>query len=167
MSTPFDDVVTANAAYAEKFDLSGLQAKAARGLALVTCMDSRIDPLGALGLTTGDAKILRNAGGRVTDDTLTALVLAAYLLEVDRVLVMPHTRCKMASVSSDDEVHEAIRQASGVDTRSLEFNTIADQRAALRHDLERIRHHPMLPADLAVAGAIYDVETGQVTLTDD
>ncbi|MFC7330092.1 beta-class carbonic anhydrase [Marinactinospora rubrisoli] len=163
----FDDVFAANEEYAQRFRLGGLAAVAARGLALVTCMDSRIEPLDMLGLRPGDAKILRNAGARVTDDTLRTLVLAVYLLGVQRVLVLPHTRCKMASVASDDEVHRAIADTYGVDTRSLEFHTVQDQRATLLHDLERIRHHPLLPADLAVGGAIYDVDTGRVTPVDE
>ncbi|MGW5878627.1 beta-class carbonic anhydrase [Nocardiopsis terrae] len=162
----FDDVFGANAAYAEEFSLAGLKPLAARGLALVTCMDSRIEPLDMLGLEPGDAKILRNAGARVTDDTLRTLVLAVYLLGVDRVLVLPHTRCKMASVASDDAVHDLILEEHGVDTRSLEFHTDNDQLGALRHDLERIRHHPLLPQGLPVAGALYDVDTGRVDPVD-
>ena len=84
---------------------SELTGKAARGLGVVTCMDSRIDPLGLLGLKPGDAKILRNAGARVTDDVLRTLVLAVYLLGVERVLVMPHTDCGMSKVT-DADVHE-------------------------------------------------------------
>ncbi|GLU48052.1 beta-class carbonic anhydrase [Nocardiopsis ansamitocini] len=163
MTDAFDDVLTANADYVRRFHLGGLQPVAARGLALVTCMDSRIEPLEMLGLKPGDAKILRNAGARVTDDTLRTLVLAVYLLGVDRVMVLPHTRCKMASVSGDAEVHDIIAARHGVDTRSLEFHTDKDQLGALRHDLERIRHHPLLPKNLAVAGAVYDVDTGTVT----
>ncbi|MBB6172754.1 carbonic anhydrase [Nocardiopsis mwathae] len=163
MSGAFDDVFKANDDYVARFRLQGLQPVAARGLALVTCMDSRIEPLDTLGLQPGDAKILRNAGARVTDDTLRTLVLAVYLLGVDRVLVLPHTRCKMASVASDDEVHDTILDTYGVDTRSLEFKTDNDQLGALKHDLERIRHHPLLPKGLPVGGAIYDVDTGRVT----
>ncbi|CAN5447081.1 hypothetical protein BH23ACT7_BH23ACT7_25390 [soil metagenome] len=80
MSDPFADVLSANAAYAQQFDLGGLPGRAARGLAIVTCMDTRIEPLRMLGLRPGDAKILRNAGGRVTDDVLRTLVLAVHLL---------------------------------------------------------------------------------------
>ncbi|MGW8435744.1 beta-class carbonic anhydrase [Nocardiopsis sp. NPDC055879] len=162
---PFDDVFGANAAYAENYSLAGLKPLAARGLALVTCMDSRIEPLEMLGLEPGDAKILRNAGARVTDDTLRTLVLAVYLLGVDRVLILPHTRCKMASVTGDQMVHDHIMDEYGVDTRSLEFHTDNDQLGALRHDLERIRHHPLLPEGLPVTGAIYDVDTGRVSPT--
>ncbi len=129
-------------------------------------MDSRIEPLEMLGLKPGDAKILRNAGARVTDDTLRTLVLAVYLLGVNRVIVLPHTGCKMASVSGDEEVHDTIAARYGVDTRSLEFHTDSDQIGALHRDVERIRHHPLLPPDLPVMGAIYDVDTGRVTPVD-
>ncbi|WP_232832220.1 carbonic anhydrase [Nocardiopsis sp. FIRDI 009] len=162
----FDDVFAANDDYVARFSLHGLEPVAARGLALVTCMDSRIEPLDMLGLKPGDAKILRNAGARVTDDTLRTLVLAVYLLGVERVLVLPHTRCRMASVPNDDAVHDLIQEEYGVDTRSLEFHTNNDQIGALKHDLERIRHHPLLPADLPVAGAIYDVDSGRITPAD-
>ena len=163
---PFDDVFGANTDYTGQFSLAGLEPLAARGLALVTCMDSRIEPLDMLGLKPGDAKILRNAGARVTDDTLRTLVLAVYLLGVERVLVLPHTNCKMASVANDDAVHDLIGERHGVDTRSLEFHTNSDQLGALRHDLERIRHHPLLPQGLPVAGAVYDVDTGRVDPVD-
>jgi len=158
----FADLLEANAAYARSFSLQGLAPRAARGLAVVTCMDSRIEPLAMLGLQPGDAKILRNAGARVTDDVLRTLVLAVYLLGVTRVLVVPHTKCRMAQ-SSDDDVHELIRSTTGVDTRSLEFRTTPDQEASLREDITRIEAHPMLPRDLAVAGCMYDVDTGVLT----
>ncbi|MER6510390.1 carbonic anhydrase [Nonomuraea sp. NPDC001636] len=159
--TAFDDLYAANAKYAKDFGDSGLTGRAARGLAVVTCMDSRIDPLGLLGLQPGDAKILRNAGARVTDDVLRTLVLAVYLLGVERVLVMPHTDCGMTKVT-DADVHE-LTSARGVDTRSLEFHTVPDQGEALRHDLTRIRTTPFLPAGMPVTGAIYDVRTGLLT----
>ncbi|MER6006939.1 beta-class carbonic anhydrase [Nonomuraea sp. NPDC051941] len=157
----FDDLYAANARFAKKFGNSGLTGRAGRGLAVVTCMDSRIDPLGLLGLKPGDAKILRNAGARVTDDVLRTLVLAVYLLGVERVLVMPHTDCGMAKVT-DPDVH-ALTQERGVDTRSLEFHTVPDQTEALRHDLTRIRTSPFLPEGMPIAGAIYDVRTGRLT----
>ncbi|MFI7440390.1 beta-class carbonic anhydrase [Nonomuraea indica] len=156
----FDDVLAANADFAKDFAYSGLTGRAGRGLAVVTCMDSRIDPLGLLGLQSGDAKILRNAGARVTDDVLRTLVLAVYLLGVERVLVMPHTDCGMAKVT-DADVHD-LTQLRGVDTRSLEFHTVPDQDAALRHDLTRIRTSPFLPKDMPIGGAIYDVHTGRL-----
>ncbi|WP_143736805.1 carbonic anhydrase [Microbispora sp. GKU 823] len=161
MTGAFDDLLDANEKYASAFTHSGLSGRAARGLAVVTCMDSRIDPLGLLGLAAGDAKILRNAGARVTDDVLRTLVLAVYLLGVDRVLVMPHTDCRM-SKSTDEDVHNLIADQYGVDTRSLEFQTVPDQRATLRHDITRIKSSPYLPKDLVVGGALYDVHTGRL-----
>ena len=161
MTTGFDDVLTANEDYAQSFTSAGLAGRAGRGLAVVTCMDSRIDPLNMLGLEKGDAKILRNAGGRVTDDVLRTLVLAHHLLGVDRVLVAEHTDCGMTKVS-DDEAHEVIRERSGMDTRSLEFRTIPDQQACLRLDVQRIRSFPYLPTGMPVIGCLYDVHSGRL-----
>lgn len=159
----FDDVLAGNAAYRAAFTDLGLAGRAAIGLAVVTCMDSRIDPLGVLGLARGDAKILRTAGARVTDDVLRSLVLAHHLLGVERVLVITHTDCGM--VKSEDLVHDTIRERTGIDSRSLDFQTIEDQGAALAHDVQRIRSSPYLPDSMPVAGGIYDVHTGTVTLT--
>ncbi len=158
----FDDVLAANEEYASSFAFSGRPGQAARGLAVVTCMDSRIDPLSMLGLQKGDAKILRNAGGRVTDDVLRTLVLATHLLGVDRVMVVEHTDCKMAS-ATDEQVHEQILATSGIDTRSLEFRTMSDQRAALLHDVRKVRSSPYLPKGVEVAGFFYDVRTGRLS----
>jgi carbonic anhydrase len=158
----FNDVLTANAAYVESFQHNGTPGVAARGLAVVTCMDSRISPLEMLGLQPGDAKILRNAGARVTDDVLRTLVLATHLLGVDRVMVVAHTDCRMTKVT-DEDVHRDIL-AKGVDTRSLEFHTIPDQRATLARDVERIEHYPFLPAGVTVAGCVYDVKTGRIEI---
>ena len=161
--TDLDDLLQANDRYAASFTASDLPGRAARGLAMVTCMDSRIDPLGMVGLGKGDAKILRNAGGRVTDDVLRTLVLAVHLLGVERVLVVQHTDCRMTKVT-DAEAHQAILESSGVDTTSLDFHTIPDQEAVLRRDVERIRHWPYLPDDLLVAGGVYDVHTGRLEI---
>jgi len=91
VAEPFSDLLDANEAYAARFDLAGLPASPARELAIVTCIDSRIEPLAMLGLAPGDAKILRNAGARVTDDVLRSLVLAVNLLGVDRIAIVAHT----------------------------------------------------------------------------
>jgi carbonic anhydrase len=157
----FDDVLDANAEYAARFSDGGLSGTAARGLAVVTCMDSRISPLEMLGLTPGDAKILRNAGARVTDDVLRTLVLGVHLLGVRRVLLVAHTDCRMTKVT-DADVHATITAGSGIDTRSLDFHTISDQRGTLARDVQRIRSSPYLPPDLAVLGALYDVRTGRI-----
>jgi len=161
VSIGFDDLLTANSEYAARFQSAELPGRAARGLAVVTCMDSRIDPLQMLGLSTGDAKILRNAGARVTDDVLRTLVLAVHLLGVERVMVVAHTKCRMATVT-DEQAHAAILAESGIDTRSLEFHTLHDQLAVLADDVQRVRSWPYLPAGLPVLGCRYDVETGGI-----
>ncbi|ABS02515.1 beta-class carbonic anhydrase [Kineococcus radiotolerans] len=159
---PFADVLTANAAYAETFVDDGRPGIAGSGLAVLTCMDSRISPLEVLGLEKGDAKILRNAGARVTDDVLRTLVLAHHLLGVQRVLVLAHTDCGMTK-NTDADVHAKVL-AQGVDSRSIEFRTIADQRATLVHDVQRIRSWPFLPPTMPVAGGVYDVRTGAIEM---
>src|SRR3954470_17615678 len=109
----FDDVLAANERYQTDFHDTGLAGKAAKRLAVLTCIDSRIDPLAMLGLQPGDAKIIRNAGARVTDDALRSLILAANLLDVTRVCVVQHTDCAMVG-STEDEMRARIADASGV-----------------------------------------------------
>jgi carbonic anhydrase len=157
----FADVLGSNDEFVRRFRHSGLTGTARKGLAIVTCMDSRINPLAVVGMQAGDAKILRNAGARVTDDVLRTLVLASYLLGVTRVLVMPHTDCRMVC-ANDSVIHETIQNQYGVDTRSLEFRTVSDQREALMVDVSRLRSYPLLKTGVTVAGAIYNVSTGQL-----
>lgn len=161
MISPFDDVLTANQDYAATFDLGGLEPVAARGIGIVTCMDSRIEPLQMLGLRPGDAKILRNAGARVTDDVVRTLVLATHLLGVKRIMVIAHTQCKMAS-ASEDEVDDQIMAQAGIDVRSIDFQMITDQAETLRRDVQRIRSSPFLPVGVVAAGFVYDVDTGHL-----
>lgn len=158
---PFADVLTANADYSRTFSNAGMSGTAARGLLVLTCMDSRIAPLEALGLRAGDAKILRNAGGQVTPDVLTTIVLAAHLLGVRRVMVMPHTDCRMTK-ATDAELHQLLAK-EGVDTRSLSFGTIADPDEALRRDVQRVLSSPYLPPGVVVGGFRYDVGSGTIT----
>ena len=157
----FSDALSANKQFSSSFRHSELTGTARKGLAIVTCMDSRISPLAVVGMQAGDAKILRNAGARVTDDVLRTLVLASYLLGVSRVLVMPHTDCRMA-IADEASIHTTIHEQFGVDTSSLEFRTVSNQRQALTEDVARIRSYPLLQKGVAVAGAIYDVSTGQL-----
>ena len=157
----FSDLFEANAEFVKGFKSQELTGEARRGLAIITCMDSRIDPLRIVGMQPGDAKILRNAGARVTEDVLRTLVLATHLLNVKRVLVMPHTDCRMAS-GTEDEIHATIKERSGVDTRSIEIRTVKDQVAALNADLIRIKTFPLLPTELSVVGGIYDVKSGRL-----
>ena len=159
MTDVFADVIAANRRYAAEFHLSGLEPVAAAGLAVVTCMDSRIEPLAMLGLRPGDAKIMRNAGARVTADVLRTLVVATHLLGVGRVMVVPHTGCKMATVSAA-EINAFVLAKSGVDVRSLDFGVVTDQHRALSDDVQRIRSWPFLPPGISVGGFVYDVDTG-------
>ena len=158
-------MLAANVQFASGFEHSELTVTARRGLAIVTCMDSRISPLAVTGMQAGDAKILRNAGARVTDDVLRTLVLASYLLGVNRVLVMPHTDCRMA-IADEASIHATINEQFGVDTSSLEFRTVSNQRQALAEDIARIRSYPLLQKGVSVAGAIYNVSTGQLEPVD-
>ena len=158
-------MLAANVQFASGFEHSELTGTARRGLAIVTCMDSRISPLAVTGMQAGDAKILRNAGARVTDDVLRTLVLASYLLGVNRVLVMPHTDCRMA-IADEASIHATINEQFGVDTSSLEFRTVSNQRQALTEDVARIRSYPLLQKGVSVAGAIYNVSTGQLEPVD-
>ena len=159
---PFDDLLAANAAYAEHFEHSDFDGLARAGVAIVTCMDSRIVPLAMLGLGLGDAKIFRNPGGRVTPQALEALVLGAHLLGVERVLVIPHTRCAMAS-ATEAELHERVSESAGVDATWQPFHVVPDQLAALAEDVERVRSHPLIPERVKVGGFLYDVDTGRLT----
>src|ERR1700690_3451285 len=111
----FDDLLEANRRYRSEFHDPGGEGRAAKGLAVLTCIDSRIDPLAMLGLRAGDAKIIRNAGARVTDDALRSLVLAANLLGVTRVCVVQHTECAMVG-STEDEMRARVAAVRGVDT---------------------------------------------------
>ena len=160
-SDAFDDLLDANKRFAETFDLAGFDGVAHAGIAIVTCMDSRIDPLRMLGLHYGDAKIFRNPGGRVSPDALEALVLGVHLLGVTRVLVIPHTRCAMTQ-STEAELRDRIGASAGVDASWQPFHVIADQLAALEEDVRKVRSHPLIPESVAVGGFLYDVDTGLV-----
>jgi carbonic anhydrase len=158
--SPFSDVLAANETYSATYRYGDLKGRALRGLAVLTCMDSRIDPLGMLGLSPGDAKILRNAGARVTEDVLRTLVLATYLLGVDRVMIVAHTDCRM-TVEEEDAVHRAVAEAGGPDTRSLSFLTTSDLRDSLAQDVQKVRSSPYL-RDLPVGGFVYHLDTGRL-----
>ena len=161
----FKDALSANDEYIKSFKYSELTGTAQQGLAIVTCMDSRINPLSVVGMKSGDAKILRNAGARVTEDVLRTLVLATYLLGVERILIMPHTNCRMAQVD-DVEIHREIDTKYGIDTSEIEFKTVPDQQQALIEDVQKVRSYRLINKDVVVGGAIYDVATGKITPVD-
>ena len=146
-------LLAANHAYASSYvPLS--DARPSRGVAVVTCMDTRIDVLGVLGLHLGEAHVLRNAGGRVTNDVLRSLALSSHLLDVDGVVLMQHTRCGLAGVTDDD-----LRSTTGAD---IEFLSIIDHAVALEHDVAVVATAPFLQRLRVVAGWLFDTDTGLV-----
>jgi carbonic anhydrase len=161
LDDPFADVLAANEEYAQSFGLRGLPGAARKGLAVLTCMDSRIEPLAMLGLEPGDAKILRNAGARVTDDVLRTLVLAVFLLGVERLMVIAHTDCRM-TVADGADLHAEVQERGGPDTRDFAFLTTTDPMATVREDVESVRALPYL-RQLEAGGFLYDVQTGGLT----
>ncbi len=161
----FDDLLEANRAFAADFTLGGFDGIARAGVAMVTCMDSRIDPLRMIGMQHGDAKILRNPGGRVTNPVLVALVLGVHLLNVDRVLIVEHTRCAMATLP-ERELRQRLSDHSGQDASWMSIGVITDQQAALRTDVRRVTTHPLIPRSVHVGAFLYDVDTGLLAAVD-
>jgi carbonic anhydrase len=157
----FADLIEANKEFAKTFELGDFDGVAHAGVAIVTCMDSRIDPLRMLGLHHGDAKIFRNPGGRVTVAALEALVLGVHLLGVERVLIIPHTRCAMAS-NTEQELRVKVGRSAGQDATWQPFHVISDQIAALQEDVQKVRSHPLIPDHVLVGGFMYYVDTGLI-----
>lgn len=155
----FADLLAANRRFADTFAFGGFDGIARAGVCMVTCMDSRIDPLAMIGLAAGDAKILRNPGGRVTDAVLVALVLSVDLLNVDRVLIVEHTRCAMGS-STEAEMRAKLTASTGQDSTWMSLGMIDNQRAAMIEDVHRVRSHPLIPSSVKVGAFLYDVDTG-------
>jgi carbonic anhydrase len=144
-------LLAANRAYAaDPAPVPG--ARPTRRLAVVTCMDARIDVFAALGLALGEAHVIRNAGGRVTEDVLRSLALSTHVLGSDTVVVMQHTGCGLEGVTDDE-----LRKRTGAD---LGFYPIADHAAALRQDVDLLVSTPYLAQVRVVAGLVYDVDTG-------
>jgi carbonic anhydrase len=129
-------------------------ARPGRRLAVVTCMDARIDVFAVLGLRLGEAHVIRNAGGRVTDDVLRSLALSSHVLGVETVVVMQHTRCGLAGVTDEE-----LRKLTGAD---LGFFPIDDHALALREDIELLASRPYLTPLKLITGVVYDVETGAI-----
>ena len=161
----FDDLLDANRRYQTTFHDPGVQGQAAKGLAVLTCIDSRIDPLAMLGLRPGDAKIIRNAGARVTEDALRSLVLAVNLLGVRRVCVVQHTDCAVIG-TTNDKLRERIRAHRGVDPTGWDFLASTDQMVSLRDDLLLIEQCVLLPPELQVGGFVFDVYSGALVPMD-
>lgn len=155
----FEDLIAANQEFAADFSLGGFDGIAHAGVAIITCMDSRIEPLRMVGLTAGDAKIFRNPGGRVNSLALEALVIGVHLLNVNRILVVPHTRCAV-TMSTEQELRDRVAESAGQDASWQTFHAITDQVESLADDVQKIRTHPLIPESVAVGGFLYDVDTG-------
>lgn len=158
----FDDLLASNRDYSSAFTESGFDGIAHAGVAVITCMDSRIEPLAMLGLKLGDAKILRTPGGRVTPDATVGCIMGVHLLEVDRIMVIPHTRCAAAS-GTDREIAEKILEKTSVDVRGMTLGANPDQDLTLDFDVRFLRAHPLIKGRASVGGFIYDVDSGLLT----
>ncbi|AQP46983.1 carbonic anhydrase [Tessaracoccus aquimaris] len=155
----FDDLLANNATYASTFTDGNFDGVARAGVAIVTCMDSRIEPLAMLGLHLGDAKILRSPGGRVTTSVLNGCVLGVQLLQVDRIMIIPHTRCAMAK-GTDEDVRRQILEANGVTASWMTFGSSPDQMRRVHEDVEMVKSHPLIAGRAEIGGFMYDVDTG-------
>jgi carbonic anhydrase len=158
----FADLLTRNTGYQNQFAHGGFDGVAHAGVAMVTCMDSRIEPLKMIGLTVGDAKIIRTPGGRVTPDALVGCVLSVHLLGVNRILIVPHTRCAMAG-GEDADIIARVKETTGDDLSDLRIGASTDQRARLVEDVETLRDNRHIKGRALVGGFCYDVDTGALT----
>lgn len=158
----FKDIVEGSQAYSEAFTNGSLSSLPRARLVIVTCMDTRIDPLAIFGLDIGEAHVLRNAGSRVTPDVIRSLIKSINQLDVERVVVMHHTDCGAAKIKIDS-LRTAVVTATGNDPSEVNFHLIGDPEEALTIDVEAVRSCPFLPVGTAIAGMLYDVSDGTVT----
>ncbi len=156
-----DEVLQANELYARTHELRRLTPRPERQLAILTCMDTRLS-IRTLGLKTGDAHIIRNAGGIVTEDTLRSLVVSHYLLDTKEFMVINHTDCGLM-LTSEEDLRNRIQNRSGTAAVSpaffYAFQNIDEN---VRHQLQKLRTHPWVPKEVAVRGFVYDVTNGRL-----
>jgi carbonic anhydrase len=152
-----DEVTAANERYASGFAQGDLPMPPGRKLAVVTCMDARLDPARFLGLEVGDAHVIRNAGGVVNDETIRSLVISHQLLGTEEALVIGHTGCGMLTFTNAD-VHEKL----GPEAESIDFQPFPDVAERVRQSVETIRSHPLLGDGFGATGFVYDVESGRI-----
>ena len=157
----FDKFLEANERYAESFDEGDLPAPPSRRVAVVTCMDARLHPEDFLGIELGGAHLIRNAGGRVSEDAIRSLVISQRLLGTNEVVVLHHTDCGMMSFENED-LAAKIQEDLGVDASDQDFLTFSDLEQSVRDDVETLENSELIPDDVTIAGAIYEVETGKV-----
>jgi carbonic anhydrase len=159
--TLFDELLEANERYAQSFPGTDLTAAPSRQIVILTCMDARIDNFDAFGLAVGDAHILRNAGGRITDDVIRSLLLSSDVLGTRYVAVIHHTQCGLFD-TSNEEIRQRVHDERGVDVSAIDFRPFQDADESVRGDLARLAASPLLRKDITIAGFVYDVATGRM-----
>ena len=159
MSTT-DELLRNNERYANSFDKGDLPVPPAKQIAIVTCMDARLSPYVMLGLSEGDAHVIRNAGGVITDDEIRSLMISQRLLGTREVMLIHHTDCGMLTFS-DEELREQIQQEVGIKPH-FPLETFADLEEDVRQSIKRIEASPFIPYKDSVRGFIYEVETGRL-----
>ena len=152
-----DEIRSANDRFASEFQQGDLPMPPGRRLAVVTCMDARLDPAAFLGLGLGDAHVIRNAGGVVSDDALRSLVISHELLGTQEAVVIAHTGCGMLTFTNDD-LHERL----GPEAESVDFLPFPDLEESVRASARKIEESPLLPDSFGVTGFVYEVETGRL-----
>lgn len=157
----FDHFLSANKAYVALHGTAHLPLKPKMRVAIVTCMDSRLHVAQALGLALGDAHILRNAGGRVTDDMIRSLVISQQQMGTREIVVLHHTDCG-AQTFTNESFAKQLRDSLGVEAGDKDFLPFTDVEASVREDMAILRQSPLIPDDVVINGAVYDVDTGRM-----
>jgi carbonic anhydrase len=158
--TATDDLLANNEAYAASFDKADLPLPPARKVAVVACMDARLHVSAALGLTEGDAHVIRNAGGVVTDDAIRSLAISQRLLGTEEIILIHHTGCGMLTFS-DDEFKRSIEEDTGIKPEWA-AEAFGDLEGDVRQSIARIKASPFIPRKDSVRGFVYEVETGRL-----
>jgi len=157
----FENFLKANQAYVELHGDLHLSIKPKTKVAIVTCMDSRLHVAPALGLALGDAHILRNAGGRVTEDMIRSLVISQQQMGTREIMVLHHTDCGAQTFNNED-FQEHLKCELGVDVSGQDFLPFQDIDESVREDMKLLRECPLIPEDVIISGAVYDVDTGSM-----
>jgi carbonic anhydrase len=156
------EFLEANQGYASGFDKGDLSMPPGRKVAVLACMDARLDPARALGLSEGDAHVIRNAGGRASDDALRSLAISQQLLGTREIVIVHHTDCGMLTFSND-QLRAKLRDELAADASSIDFLPFGDLEQSVRDDVQTLRNSSILLRDTPVTGTVYDVKTGRVT----
>lgn len=156
-----DELVANNEKFAESFDHGGLDVRPSRKLVIVTCMDSRLDLFSLLGLEDGEAHMLRNAGGVITDDMIRSIAISQRRLGTEAVMLIHHTKCG-GTMITDDGFRAELQEATGV-APSFAIESFTDIEADVEQSIRRVRQSPFIPHTDQVRGFVYDVDTGRLT----